>query len=59
MATPVPPPIALLTREEIKQLLKEALLELEEEHTPSPAKALTEEDLSRARKNLRRFGRGT
>jgi len=56
--------IALLTPEEIEDIIRRVVRE--ELGTPAPpgvasaaAKPLGEEDLAKARKSLRRFGRGT
>lgn len=53
------------SEQQIKTLIKEALVELEQERTgltpmPPPVKAAppSEEHLARARRNMRRFGRG-
>jgi KaiC/GvpD/RAD55 family RecA-like ATPase len=53
------PAIIVTTPEELKALIKQAVRELEEEgRAEDEAKPVTEDGLAKARKSLRRFGRG-
>jgi hypothetical protein len=55
-----PAPAIVVTGDDLKEIVKAAVREvLDEEPKPVASSAITEEGRARARRNLRRFGRGT